>query len=71
MGDLSGLEDFYQSIRYSVARDGDAGVARRYNVTGTPAIVFVDRTGVVRYFGNQLPNDYGSRLDAMLAHNSE
>jgi hypothetical protein len=31
----------------------------------------VDRTGVVRYFGNQLPNDYGSRLDAMLAHNSE
>jgi peroxiredoxin len=61
----NGIRDF--GIRYSVARDGDAGVARRYNVTGTPTIVFVDRTGVVRYFGNQLPNDYGSRLETMLS----
>ncbi len=59
-----GIKDF--GIRYSVARDGDASVAHRYNVAGTPTIVFVDRKGVVRYFGNQLPNDYGSRLEAML-----
>ena len=34
-----GIKDF--GIRYSVARDADASVARQYNATGTPTIVFV------------------------------
>ncbi|HKY29613.1 MAG TPA: TlpA disulfide reductase family protein [Pyrinomonadaceae bacterium] len=60
-----GINDF--GIRYRVARDADASVARRYRVTGTPTIVLLDRQGVVHYFGNGLPSDYGERLDAMLA----
>jgi thioredoxin-related protein len=65
----SGIKDF--GIRYSIARDADAGVARRYNVTGTPTIVFVDRNGVVRYSGNKLPGDYAEHLDAMVAESGE
>jgi len=45
-----GIKDF--GIRYNVARDADASVARQYKVTGTPTIVFVDRNGIVRYVGN-------------------
>lgn len=54
-------------IRYPVARDPDASVTRRYKVVGTPTIIFLDRGGVVRYFGHALPADYAARLDAMIA----
>lgn len=60
-----GIKDF--GIRYAVARDADASVARRYRVTGTPTIVFLDGNGVVQYLGNELPADYGARLDTLLA----
>jgi peroxiredoxin len=61
----SGIKDF--PIRYPVARDPDASVTRRYRVTGTPTIVFLDRNGVVSYVGNRLPDDYKQRLDAMVS----
>ncbi len=61
----SGIKDF--GIRYGVARDADAGVARRYNVTGTPTIVFLDKRGSVNYFANELPADYAARLNALVA----
>jgi peroxiredoxin len=60
-----GVKDF--GIKYAVASDADASVARRYNVIGTPTIVFLDGQGVVQYFGNELPKDYAARLDALLA----
>jgi peroxiredoxin len=60
-----GIKDF--GIRYTVARDADAAVSRRYHVTGTPTIVFLDASGVVAYVGNELPTDYNARLDALLA----
>jgi len=60
-----GIKEF--KIRYAVARDADASVARRYHVVGTPTVVLLDSTGVVRYFGNELPSDYSARLDALLA----
>ena len=60
-----GTRDF--GIHYTVARDADAAVSRRYHVTGTPTIVFLDASGVVRYVGNELPADYNARLDALLA----
>lgn len=60
----AGIKDF--GIRYQVARDADAAVARRYKVTGTPTIVFLDREGIVRYFGNELPRDYAVRLEALI-----
>ncbi len=60
-----GVKDF--GIKYAVASDADASVARRYKVIGTPTIVFLDGQGVVRYFGNELPKDYAARLDALLA----
>lgn len=61
----SGIKDF--GIRYAVARDADASVARRYNVTGTPTVVFLDQFGVVRYFANALPDDYPQKLNALIA----
>jgi peroxiredoxin len=62
-----GVKDF--GIRYMVARDADASVARRYGVVGTPTIVLLDRKGIVRYFSNALPPDSAARLDALLAEN--
>ncbi|MBA3257742.1 MAG: TlpA family protein disulfide reductase [Pyrinomonadaceae bacterium] len=64
----SGIKDF--GIRYAVVRDADAGVARLYKVTGTPTILFLDRQGIVRYFGNELPADYPARLDALIQEGS-
>jgi len=64
----SGIKDF--GIRYAVVRDADAGVARLYKVSGTPTIVFLDRQGTVRYFGNELPADYPARLDALIKESS-
>ncbi|HEX7316473.1 MAG TPA: TlpA disulfide reductase family protein [Pyrinomonadaceae bacterium] len=60
-----GVKDF--GIKYGVASDADASVARRYKVVGTPTIVFLDKQGVVQYFGNELPQDYAARLDGLLA----
>jgi peroxiredoxin len=60
-----GVKDF--GIKYAVASDADASVARRYKVVGTPTVVFLDGQGVVQYFGNELPKDYAARLDALLA----
>lgn len=59
-----GVKDF--GIRYAVARDAEGTIARSYKVSGTPTIIFLDRKGVVRYFANELPQDYASRLDALL-----
>ncbi len=59
-----GIKDF--GIEYAVARDADASVTRSYKVTGTPTIIFLDQQGVVRYFANELPDDYAQRLDALL-----
>jgi len=61
-----GVKDF--GIQYRVVRDPDANMTRRYKVAGTPTIIFLDRNGVVRYFGNELPADYSARLDALLAN---
>jgi len=60
-----GVKEF--GIKYPVARDPDASVARAYNVRGTPTVVFLDRKGVVRYFANELPHDYARRLNDLLA----
>ncbi|MBA2735025.1 MAG: TlpA family protein disulfide reductase [Acidobacteria bacterium] len=61
----SGIKDF--GIRYAVARDADASVARLYHVSGTPTVVFLDKRGVVSYFANSLPDDYAQRLDSLAA----
>lgn len=61
-----GVKEF--GIKYPVASDADANVARRYKVVGTPTVVFLDKEGVVRYFGNELPKDYAAQLDALLAN---
>lgn len=63
----SGVKEF--GIKYAVALDSNASVARAYQVRGTPTIVFLDREGIVRYFANELPADYARRLDGLLAGN--
>jgi peroxiredoxin len=59
-----GVREF--GIRYAVVRDTDAKVAKLYKVQGTPTVLFLDREGIVRYNGNELPKDYAARLDALL-----
>ncbi len=59
-----GIKDF--GIEYDVVRDADASVAKRYGVIGTPTIVFLDRDGITRYVGNELPSDYAARLNAVI-----
>ena len=63
-----GVKEF--GIKYRVVRDSDASMTRRYKVTGTPTIIFLDRNGVIRYFGNELPSDYQSRLGALIEQKS-
>ena len=63
----SGIKDF--GIRYTVARDEAAQVARSYNVAGTPTIVFIDKRGVVRYHANEIPKDYAAQLNALIEDN--
>lgn len=64
----NGVKEF--GIQYRIVRDPDASVTRRYKVAGTPTIIFLDRDGVVRYFGNALPEDYQSRLSALIEQKS-
>ena len=59
-----GVREF--GIRYAVARDTDAKVAKLYKVQGTPTVLFLDREGVVRYNGNELPPDYAARLKTLV-----
>ena len=60
----AGIKDF--GIRYPVARDEDASVARRYQVTATPTVIFLDAEGVMKYRDTRLPEDYDRRLTALL-----
>ena len=62
----AGIKDF--GIRYQVARDADASVAQRYQVTATPTVIFLDAEGVIKYKGPRLPEDYDRRLTALLMH---
>jgi peroxiredoxin len=59
-----GVREF--GIKYAVARDSDAKIAKLYKVQGTPTVIFLDKQGVVRYNGNELPKDYAAQLDALL-----
>ena len=58
-----GIKDF--GIEYDVVRDADTQVAKTYRVLGTPTVVFLDKKGVIRYLGNELPKDYAARLDTL------
>jgi peroxiredoxin len=42
---------------YIVLYDTDSKVSRSYHVEGIPHFVLLDKTGVVKYSGNQLPSD--------------
>jgi len=59
-----GIKDF--GIKYPVAKDKDSSVAKNYKVIGTPTVVFLDKKGVVRYNGNELPKDYAEKLNSIL-----
>ena len=62
-----GIKEF--GIEYDVVRDADTTVAKRYGVVGTPTIVFLDRDGITRYAGNELPADYGERIKELMIQN--
>jgi peroxiredoxin len=59
-----GIEEF--GIRYPVARDSDGSVSLCYKVVATPTIIFLDKDGAVRYFGNRLPEDYHALLETLV-----
>lgn len=59
-----GIKDF--GIKYTVARDEGSKVTKQFGVIGTPTVIFLDKDGVVKYNGNELPEDYAKRLDSLL-----
>jgi peroxiredoxin len=59
-----GIKDF--GIQYIVAKDRDTSVSKAFKVAGTPTVVILDRNGVVRYFGNEVPTDYRERLETLV-----
>lgn len=59
-----GIKSF--GIKYAVAKDRDTAVSKSYKVRGTPTIIFLNKNGVVEYFGNELPADYAEKLSAIL-----
>lgn len=65
----AGIKDF--GIRYPVARDADASVARRYQVTATPTVIFLNAEGVIKYRGTRLPEDHDRRLEALLMQHQQ
>jgi peroxiredoxin len=65
----AGIKDF--GIRYPVALDTDASVARRYQVTATPTVIFVDANGTIRYRGNRLPKNHDRRLEVLLTQDRQ
>lgn len=60
-----GIESF--GIKYTVAKDTNMKVSKSYKVFGTPTVIFLDKKGVVQYFGNEVPKDYAKKLTAILA----
>jgi peroxiredoxin len=60
-----GVKDF--GIEYTVAKDKDTAVARKFKVVGTPTIVFLDRAGKIAYVGHALPGNYPEILDALVS----
>lgn len=64
-----GIKSF--GIRYPVALDTDASVARRYQVTATPTVIFLDAYGNIRFRGNRLPENYNQRLEALLTQGQQ
>ncbi|MGC9966843.1 MAG: TlpA disulfide reductase family protein [Syntrophobacteraceae bacterium] len=49
---------------YTVLYDTDSKVTRSYHVEGIPHFVLMDKTGAVKYTGNQLPSDPMSLLNS-------
>lgn len=56
---LTKLKRFEESdpAPYTVLYDTDSKVTRSYHVEGIPHFVLLDKTGAVKYTGNQLPSD--------------
>lgn len=58
-----GVESF--GIEYPVAADKGRRVMQSFGAQGTPTIVFLDKEGTIRYYGNKLPADYAGRLEEL------
>lgn len=59
-----GVKSF--GIEYPVAEDSGKGVMQKFGAIGTPTIVFLDKEGKVRFYGNKIPEDYKERLNSMV-----
>ncbi len=62
---LGGIKDF--GIEYDVVRDEGRKVTQKYKVLGTPTVLFLDKNGIVKYNGNELPKDSADRLNSMIS----
>jgi peroxiredoxin len=56
---LAKLKRFEESdpAPYTVLYDTDSKVTRSYSIEGIPHFILVDKTGTIKYTGNQLPSD--------------
>lgn len=45
--------------QYSMLLDKDANVSSDYDIIGVPTYILIDKEGIVKFMGNNFPEDYG------------
>lgn len=60
-----GIREF--PIKYKVVRDEGRKITQSYKVLGTPTVIFLDKKGIVRYNGNELPQNSADFLNKMIS----
>jgi peroxiredoxin len=63
------IEQFVKNhgAAYPIAFDEGSTIARGFGIFGAPTYFLVDKSGVVRYRGNELPEEIEKLLDSSLA----
>ncbi len=54
------------NISYPVAFDDESLVTKKFGVQGVPTIIIIDKTGVIRYQANSVPDDFGGNFEKLL-----
>ncbi len=54
-------------LSYPVAFDQGSQITKQFNIQGTPTIIIVDKSGVVRYRGAHIPDDLEAHYSQLIA----
>lgn len=65
---IEGVKDYVKSngINFPNIFDRDKKIIKTFGVMGTPTHIIIDRKGVIRYRGAELPDDLGKHMKELL-----